>query len=98
MAPSPEIFSRYAGVPRALLSVPIDARNFEVSDDGKRFPAAVPLESAKGADARRRAAEKLLCSSGDAPDTAPVLREFLQNAPHGYKVLLNWIAGLKQWV
>lgn len=40
---------------------------------------AMPEKSAKGADARRHTAKKVDRTSGGAPDTATVLREFLQN-------------------
>ena len=41
--------------------------------------ASVAAWSAKGADARRQTAKEFVRTSGGAPDTAPVLREFLGN-------------------
>jgi hypothetical protein len=37
------------------------------------------LRSAKGADARRQTAKELAKDLGGAPDTAPLLREFLNS-------------------
>ena len=51
---------------------------FDESVDRASICARFELaESAKGAAARRQTAKELSDTSGGAPDTAPVLREFL---------------------